>query len=160
MAAVGVTSDWPARDGAFVLGYRTAPMGAVLLCFCQWGARACARKREGGRQADFAFLFRPTGMSMRCPVCAREFNICLCNRSEKSKCPSQGPPRGAACTPRCMPDGSNRRQRASLTSRNEPRHEWLNVNMHSRVITCADIAALTLLSGHKTPNRILLAPSC
>lgn len=74
-------------------------MGAALLCFCQWDARACMRAEEEGREADFAFPFRPTGMSMRCPVCARGFNICLRDRSEKSKCPSQGPPRGAGCTP-------------------------------------------------------------
>lgn len=33
-----------------------------------------------------------------------QFNIYLCNRSEKSKCPSQGNPRAYSAA-HCMPDG-------------------------------------------------------
>lgn len=54
------------------------------------------------------FLFKPKGMSMRSPFCSHPapspFNIYLCNRSEKSKCPSQGTPR-ANTVVHCMPDG-------------------------------------------------------
>lgn len=71
-------------------GYRTAPTGATLFFFLA------------------TFLFKPKGMSMRSPFCSHPapspFNIYLCNRSEKSKCPSQGTPR-ANTVVHCMPDG-------------------------------------------------------
>lgn len=104
------TSDSPAIwNGTLIPGYRTAPMGAVFLPHfhlnqqeCQWEA----------------------------PVCSPSFNICSCNRSEKSKCPSQGSLRANGVV-YCMPDAAPKPSLApappSLEAKEEPQHvmsEW------------------------------------
>lgn len=66
---------------------------------------------------------------MRSTGCSPSFNIYSCDRSEKSKCASQGTPR-ANGEVRCMPDDSNASAPSTLVVRKEPHKQGERVSVN------------------------------